>query len=49
MTFKTFLYNLILIVAMTAGCIAASYIGLIAAIDHMDARQTAWSVARGEK
>ena len=49
MTFKAFIYNLILTLVMIAGFVAASYIGLTAAIDHLDARQTAWNVARGER
>jgi hypothetical protein len=48
MTFKTFIYNLILTLLMFACCVAASYIGMTAAIDHMDAREAAmWSVAKG--
>ncbi len=49
MTTKEFFQNVALILIMTVCCIFACYVGLTAAIDHMDARQTAWSVARGER
>ena len=50
MTFKTFIYNAILTPLMFACFVAASYIGMTAAIDHMDAREAAmWSVAKGER
>jgi len=48
MTWKTFLQNALLTILMAACCVAASYIGMTAAIDHMDAREAAmWSVAKG--
>lgn len=49
MTFRSFVYNLILIALMFVAFIYASKIGMEAVIKHMDARQTAWSVARGER
>ena len=50
MTFKTFIYNALLTLLMFACFVAASYIGMTAAIDHMDAREAAmWSVAKGER
>ena len=49
MTFRSFVYNLILTLLMFACFVAASYIGMTAAIDHMDAREAAmWSIAKGE-
>jgi len=49
MTFRSFVYNLILIALMFVGFVAASYIGMTAAIDHLDAREAAmWSIAKGE-
>ena len=48
MSFRSFVYNLILTLLMFACFVAASYIGMTAAIDHMDAREAAmWSVAKG--
>ena len=50
MTFKTFIYNAILTLLMFACFVAASYIGMTAAIDHMDAQEAKmWSAARGER
>lgn len=48
MTFKTFIYNLILTLLMIVCFVVASYIGMTAAIDHMDAQEAAmWEVAKG--
>ena len=48
MTFKTFLYNALLTLLMFVAFVAASYIGMTAAIEHADAREKAvWDVARG--
>ena len=48
MSFRSFVYNLILTLLMFACFVAASYIGMEAAIKHMDAREAAmWSVAKG--
>lgn len=48
MSFRSFIYNLILIALMFVAFVAASYLGMAAAIDHADARQQAvWDVAKG--
>lgn len=48
MTFKAFLYNALLTLLMFACFVAASYIGMTAAIDHADAqKQAVWDVAKG--
>ena len=48
MSFRSFVYNLLLTVLMFVCFVVASYIGMTAAIDHMDAREAAmWSVAKG--
>ena len=50
MSWKTFIQNALLILIMAACGIAASYIGMLAAIDHLDEQRVeAWSVARGER
>jgi len=49
MTFKTFIYNALLTILMAACFVAASYIGMTAALDHMEERQTVWNIARGTK
>lgn len=50
MTFKTFIYNLILIALMFVAFIYASKWGMEAAIKHMDAQERAmWSAAKGER
>lgn len=49
MTFRSFLYNLILTLVMFAGFVFASYLGMEAAIKHMDAQEAKmWSAAKGE-
>jgi hypothetical protein len=48
MTFKTFIYNALLTLLMGACFVCASYLGMTAAIKHLDAQERAmWSVAKG--
>jgi len=48
MTFRSFVYNLILIALMFVAFIYASKLGMEAAIKHMDAQEAAmWEVAKG--
>lgn len=48
MTFRSFVYNLLLTVLMFVCFVVASYIGMEAAIKHMDAQEAKmWSVAKG--
>jgi hypothetical protein len=50
MTFRSFLYNLILIALMFVAFIYASKWGMEAAIKHLDAQEAKmWSVAKGER
>jgi hypothetical protein len=49
MTFRSFIYNLILIALMFVAFVYASKLGMEAAIKHMDAQEAAmWEVAKGE-
>jgi len=48
MSFRSFVYNLILIALMFVAFIYASKLGMEAAIKHMDAQEAAmWEVAKG--
>ena len=50
MTFRSFVYNLILIALMIIGFVCASYLGMEAAIKHLDAQEAKmWSIAKGER
>lgn len=49
MTFRSFIYNLILIALMFVAFIYASKLGMQAAIEYADAQKAAmWSTAKGE-
>ncbi len=49
MTFRSFIYNLILIALMFVAFVYASKLGMEAAIEYADAREAAmWSIAKGE-
>jgi len=48
MSFRSFVYNLILTLLLIVGFVAASYLGMEAAIKHLDAQEAKmWSVAKG--
>ncbi len=48
MSFRSFVYNLILIALMFVAFVYASKLGMEAAIEYADAREAAmWSVAKG--
>lgn len=48
-TFRSFVYNVALTLIMAACCIAASYVGFLAAVDHVEERETRWEMARGDR
>ena len=49
MTLKSFAYNTLLTLIMAACCIAASYVGFLAAVDHVEEREARWEMARGDR